>query len=45
MVSKWALKLIRQKKGEEVTLSGMMEAKMPYAPAIAIGTLFSFFAR
>ena len=45
MVSKWVLHLFRQKAGETMTLSGMMKTKMPYAPAIAVGTLFSFFAR
>jgi len=29
----------------EVALSNPMRGKIPYAPAIAIGTLFSFFAR
>jgi len=32
-------------KRAEVTLSNPLRRKMPYAPAIAIGTLFSFFAR
>lgn len=32
-------------KRAEVTLSNPLKRKMPYAPAIAIGTLFSFFAR
>jgi len=32
-------------KREEVTLSNPLRRKMPYAPAIAIGTLFSFFAQ
>jgi prepilin peptidase CpaA len=31
--------------GAEVSLSDLMKRKMPYAPAIAIGTLLSFFAR
>jgi prepilin peptidase CpaA len=49
MVLVWAacrglLLLIGRRKREQVTLNGLMEAKMPYAPAIAIGTLFSFFA-
>jgi len=32
-------------KRSEVKLSNPMRRKMPYAPAIAIGVLFSFFAR
>ena len=49
MVLVWAacrglLLLIGRRTREQVTLNGLMEAKMPYAPAIAIGTLFSFFA-
>jgi prepilin peptidase CpaA len=31
--------------GEELTLSNPKTRKMPYAPAIALGTLISFFAR
>jgi prepilin peptidase CpaA len=38
-----------KKRGElrdpEITLSNPLRRKMPYAPAIAIGTLISFFAR
>jgi prepilin peptidase CpaA len=49
MVLVWAacrglLLLFGRRKREQVTLNSLMEAKMPYAPAIAIGTLFSFFA-
>jgi prepilin peptidase CpaA len=29
----------------ELVLSNPLKRKMPYAPAIAIGTLISFFAR
>jgi prepilin peptidase CpaA len=29
----------------ELVLTNPMTRKMPYAPAIAIGTIFSFFAR
>ena len=36
----------RRKDGEEkLTLSNPLARKMPYAPAIAIGTLLSFFSR
>jgi prepilin peptidase CpaA len=31
--------------GSRATISDPMRRKMPYAPAIAIGTLMSFFAR
>jgi len=37
--------LFRRKGHEEAVLSNPMRRKMPYAPAIAIGTLISFFAR
>jgi len=29
----------------EMVLSNPLKRKMPYAPAIAVGTLFSFFAQ
>jgi prepilin peptidase CpaA len=45
MLGKWAMQYIKKNTGERVSLNGMLQAKMPYAPAIAIGTLFSFFAR
>lgn len=35
----------RQKGDQEFTLSNPQARKMPYAPAIAIGTLVAFFAR
>ncbi len=39
------LRLLNPEKREELAFSRLMESKMPYAPAIAIGTLMSFFAR
>jgi len=33
------------KRGAELTLANPLARKLPYAPAIAIGTLISFFAR
>jgi prepilin peptidase CpaA len=44
-VCRAVLKMWKRMKGEGVTLGSIMESKMPYAPAIAIGTLCSFFAR
>lgn len=38
-------KLLFGKKGPEQTLDNPLARKMPYAPAIAIGTLVSFFSR
>jgi prepilin peptidase CpaA len=37
--------VFRSKERGEVTLSNPMRRKMPYAPAIAVGTLISFIAR
>jgi prepilin peptidase CpaA len=37
--------LMSKAERAEAKLSNPMRRKMPYAPAIAIGTLFSFFAR
>lgn len=37
--------VFRKKESGEAVLSNAMRRKMPYAPAIAIGTLMSFFAR
>jgi len=37
--------VFRKKENGEAVLSNAMRRKMPYAPAIAIGTLISFFAR
>lgn len=37
--------ILRKKAQAEAELSTPMQRKMPYAPAIAIGTLISFFAR
>ncbi len=37
--------VFRRKDNGEAVLSNPMRRKMPYAPAIAIGTLISFFAR
>jgi prepilin peptidase CpaA len=45
MLFKWIQTKLSQQKREEITLNGLMQTKMPYAPAIAIGTLVSFFAR
>ncbi len=39
------LRLVGRRTREEASLGSLMETKMPYAPAIAIGTLISFFAR
>jgi len=38
------LLVLGRKKREDASFSGLLASKMPYAPAIAIGTLFSFFA-
>lgn len=40
-----ARRLLNPEKREELAFSRLLETKMPYAPAIAIGTLMSFFAR
>lgn len=40
-----ARRLLSSEKREELAFSRLLETKMPYAPAIAIGTLMSFFAR
>lgn len=45
ILARWALLLLKRRTREQASLSGLMQTKMPYAPAIAIGTLFSFFAR
>jgi prepilin peptidase CpaA len=37
--------VFRSKERGEVTLSNPLRRKMPYAPAIAVGTLISFIAR
>jgi prepilin peptidase CpaA len=39
------LLLVGRRTREEASFGRLMETKMPYAPAIAIGTLVSFFAR
>ncbi|HTW61156.1 MAG TPA: A24 family peptidase [Terracidiphilus sp.] len=39
------LRLMGRRTREEASFGSLMETKMPYAPAIAIGTLISFFAR
>lgn len=39
------LRLVGRRTREEASFGSLMETKMPYAPAIAIGTLISFFAR
>jgi prepilin peptidase CpaA len=44
----WAMyrgvvRLVKRMKREEASFGSLMAAKMPYAPAIAIGTLMSFF--
>jgi len=39
------LQLLHRERREELAFSRLLESKMPYAPAIAIGTLMSFFAR
>jgi prepilin peptidase CpaA len=39
------LRMLGRRTKEEASMGSLMETKMPYAPAIAIGTLFSFFAR
>ncbi len=44
LLFKWIQKLV-QRERDDITLNGLMQTKMPYAPAIAIGTLISFFAR
>jgi prepilin peptidase CpaA len=44
-VSRSLLRLVGRRTKEEASLGSLMETKMPYAPAIAIGTLISFFAR
>jgi prepilin peptidase CpaA len=38
------LLMMGRRTREEASFGGLMETKMPYAPAIAIGTLISFFA-
>jgi len=43
MLGKWIQKLVHKER-DDITLNGLMQTKMPYAPAIAIGTLVSFFA-
>jgi prepilin peptidase CpaA len=44
-VSRSLLRMVGRRTKEEASLGSLMETKMPYAPAIAIGTLISFFAR
>jgi prepilin peptidase CpaA len=44
----WAMyrglvRLVKRIRREEASFGSLMQAKMPYAPAIAIGTLMSFF--
>jgi prepilin peptidase CpaA len=39
------LRLLGRRARGQASFSSLMETKMPYAPAIAIGTLMSFFAR
>jgi prepilin peptidase CpaA len=44
----WAMyrglvRLVKRIRREEVSFGSLMQAKMPYAPAIAIGTVMSFF--
>jgi prepilin peptidase CpaA len=34
-----------KRRNPELTLANPLKRRMPYAPAIAIGTLMSFFAR
>ncbi|HEY1767328.1 MAG TPA: A24 family peptidase [Terracidiphilus sp.] len=38
-------RLMNPQRREELALSRLLASKMPYAPAIAIGTMMSFFAR
>jgi prepilin peptidase CpaA len=38
-------RLMSPERREELALSSLLASKMPYAPAIAIGTMMSFFAR
>lgn len=44
-ICRMLLRIVGRKNREETSFRGLMETKMPYAPAIAIGTLMSFFAR
>jgi prepilin peptidase CpaA len=44
-VCRTALRVVGRRTREQASLGNLMETKMPYAPAIAIGTLVSFFAR
>jgi prepilin peptidase CpaA len=41
----FGLKQRGMKRDPELTLANPLKRRMPYAPAIAIGTLLSFFAR
>jgi prepilin peptidase CpaA len=43
-ITRKLLQLVGRKSSEEASMSGLMQTQMPYAPAIAIGTLMSFFA-
>jgi len=45
MACRGLMLMLGKRKREEASFSGLLASKMPYAPAIAIGTLFSFFAR
>jgi prepilin peptidase CpaA len=44
-IARSLLRLLGWRNREQTSFRGLMETKMPYAPAIAIGTLMSFFAR
>jgi prepilin peptidase CpaA len=44
-IARGVLRVMGRISREEASLGSLMETKMPYAPAIAIGTLISFFAR